>query len=120
MGGSRQRSCSFWEMGGVMFANNKYLQNTLCTHLNNQYFRNGAKSQSAGLVAGCSPIAPGKFYYRKKIKTVWKKNLTQAGIASPEKITVVAWSILTKDHIHFGINGLQRTHLSLHGKNMNS
>ena len=51
MGGTRQGSCSFWEMGGVMFANNKYLHNTLRTHLNNQYFRDGAKNKSAGLVA---------------------------------------------------------------------
>ena len=114
MGGTRQGSCSFWEMGGVMFANNKYLHNTLHTHLNNQYFCD-EKSKSAGLVA--LPLHQVKFinninYYRRKIKTAWMDILT-------EKYTV-AWSIVTKDHIDFGIKGLQRAHLSLHGQNRNS
>ena len=65
MGGSRQRSCSFWEMGGVMFANNKYLHNTLHTHLNNQYFCN-EKSKSAGLVA--LPLHQVKFIIEKRLK----------------------------------------------------
>ena len=63
---SRQGSCSFWEMGGVMFANNKYLQNTLRTLFNNQYFCNGAKSQSADLVA--LPLHLVKFIIEKRLK----------------------------------------------------
>ena len=65
MGGTRQGSCSFWEMGGVMFANNKYLHNTLRTHLNIYFFCN-EKSKSAGLVT--LPLHQVKFIDNKLLQ----------------------------------------------------